>query len=143
MGEAVVRADDERGERVARIEDRRDRRLVGAALGRRSDRGHRGAGGLARLVLAWIRGTLTAAGGRSRAAGDRDEAHVDGPADQSLERRAHLAAVLVVEPLAGERVRDADAEDVVLFAHDVGLFEPRVVVRLRHRELQLTEGSTP
>src|SRR5439155_12609078 len=90
-----------------------------------------------------IRRAQARADGRRLATRDGDEAHVDGAANEPLERGADLAAVLVVEPLAGERVRDADAEDVVLFADDICLFEPRVVVGLRHRELQLTEGSTP
>ena len=148
MRQPVVGPDHERRERVAGIEDRRDRRLLGPALGRRCDRRH----GLARSAgiaagtsgFRGIRAPLgRLAAGLGHATGNGDEAHVDGPSDEPLERRTHLHAVLVLKPLTGERVGDADAEDVIFFTDDIRLFEPRVVVRLRHRELQVAKGGLP
>src|SRR5450759_1386988 len=85
----VVRADDEGRERVARIEDRGDRRALSAALGWGRDRGDRR--GRSALILAGISGIrrpLTGAGRGPGAPWDGDEAHVDGAADQPLERGA-------------------------------------------------------
>ena len=73
----------------------------------------------------------------------RVKTDVDGAAHQVAERVADLLAVLVLEPLAGEGVGNADAIDVVLFGDDRGVFEPRVVVGFSESELQLAEGRVP
>src|SRR5712691_10534374 len=60
-----------------------------------------------------------------------------------LKRIAYLGPVLVLEPLARERVGHADEEDVVLLGDHLGFLEPRLVVRAGETHLQLAERGGP
>src|SRR5206468_8311471 len=116
VSEAVVRADDEGREGVARVQE-------GA--------------GFAPFLPAWLLAASTRcrrghsrgrarSRGRPRWTGGRHETHVDGAANEVLERFTHLRSKFALEPLASERVRHTDEEDVVLFGEDLRVFEPRV-----------------
>ena len=60
-----------------------------------------------------------------------------------LKRGAHLRSKFALEPLARERVRNTDEENVVLFGEDLRVLEPGVVLRTRKSDLQLTKGGRP
>src|SRR5437870_208731 len=60
-----------------------------------------------------------------------------------LERRADLGSEFALEPLPRESVGDTDEVDIVLFGHDLRVFEPRVVLSARQSDLQLAEGGRP
>ena len=124
--EPVIRADDEGRKGVALVEHRADGCLA-TFLG-------------ARLLGERRRGRRS---GPHAAVRGRDEADVDCPPEEVLKGRADLRTELVLEPLARERVRHPDEEDIVLFRKDLRVFEPGVVRRARKADLQLTEGRSP
>ena len=133
MRQAVVRAHDEGREGVARIQERSGLApLLPACLldaSARCRRGHSRGGAGPR--------------GRRRRPGRGHEPHVDGSAEKVLKCGTYLRSEFALEPLARERIRHTDEENIVLFGEDLRVLEPSVVLRARKTDLQLTKGGRP
>ena len=135
VGEAVGRTDDEVRERVARVDVRRPAFAADASR-LEADGGGSGlrAGGRAIRL-----------GGRGRdAVGALDgELHLDAVADDPGKGLADQRSIACLEPVLGEAIRDGDSEALVIDVDQLRVPQPRLEIRWRQRDLQLSEGGAP
>ena len=75
--------------------------------------------------------------------GPDDELDLDAVADDPGEGLADQRPVAGLQPVLGEAVRDGDPEPLLVDVDELRVAQPRLVIRGRQGDLELTEGGSP